>query len=149
MKIFKKKLIKLYKINKKVNKFFIYNINKIKNYTFYTYLDNKRYYGITAINKEHNMSFGISSPGYAETNLNKAIAGSQFILINGNKAGVQYSLTQAADMQQGSNIYLSNYAQDSTLVKGTFTAFLTPKPKSDSSFYRARGQFDLKIKQHL
>ena len=109
------------------------------------YLDNKAYFGITAINKEHSISFGISSLGFANANINKDVAGSQFILSNGNKS-VQYSLTQAVSKQHSSTIYLSSYAKDSTLVKGTFTALLSPNPKSDSSYYHAKGQFDLKIK---
>ena len=44
VKKYLKKLIKLYKINKKVNKIPIYNINKIKNYIFYIYLGNKKYF---------------------------------------------------------------------------------------------------------
>jgi hypothetical protein len=110
------------------------------------YLDNKRYFGITAINKTHNMSFGISSPGFMHTNVDHDIAGSQFILNSDKGAGVQYALTQVADMQRMSRINFSSYAQDSILVKGTFEVFLTPNPKSDSSFYRVKGQFDLKIK---
>lgn len=110
------------------------------------YLDNKRYFGITAINKEHNMSFGISSPGNAETDKNKDVAGSQFILSKSTITAVQYALTQSPGMQNSSNINLSKYAQDSTLVKGSFVVFLTPNSKSDSSFYNVRGQFDLKMK---
>ena len=37
-----------------------------------------QYFGITAINKEHNMSFGISSEGFVFSNINRSIAGSQF-----------------------------------------------------------------------
>ena len=37
--------------------------------------DDKRYFGITAINKEHNMSFGISSTGYAHADKSGDIAG--------------------------------------------------------------------------
>ena len=42
VKKYLKKSVKLYKISKKVDKIPIYNINKIKNYTFYTYLGNKK-----------------------------------------------------------------------------------------------------------
>lgn len=109
------------------------------------YLDNKVYFGITAINKDHTLSFGISSPGFAQANSIKNIAGSQFILSKGNKPNIQYALTQQANKQRVSNINLTNYAQDSTMVKGTFVAFLTPNMKSDSGFYYVKGQFDLKL----
>lgn len=109
------------------------------------YLDNKTYFGITAINKDHTLSFGISSPGFAQANSVKNIAGSQFILTKGNKANIQYALTQQADKQHISNINLTSYAQDSTMAKGTFVAFLSPNVRSDSSFYYVKGQFDLKI----
>ncbi len=110
------------------------------------YIDNKRYFGITAINSKHNISFGISSPGFMHTNVDHDIAGSQFILNSDKGPGIQYSLTQVANIQRMSRINFNSYAQDSTLVKGTLEIFLTPNPKSDSSFYRVKGQFDLKIK---
>ncbi len=109
------------------------------------YLDNKTYFGITAINKDHTLSFGISSPGFAQANSIKSIAGSQFILTKGNRPDIQYALTQQADKQRISKINLTSYAQDSTMAKGTFVAFLTPNVISDSSFYHVKGQFDLKI----
>ena len=109
------------------------------------YLDNKTYFGITAINKEHTLSFGISSPGFAQTNQNKDVAGSQLILSKGNRPNIQYSLTQALNMQRLSTINFSNYAQDTTMAKGTFTTYLASGIKSDSSFYQVKGEFDLKL----
>ncbi len=109
------------------------------------YMDNKTYFGITAINKDHTLSFGISSPGFAQSNSIKNIAGSQFILTKGKSDNIQYALTQQADKQRISNMSLTAYAQDSTMAKGTFIAFLTPNVKSDSSFYHVQGKFDLKI----
>ena len=109
------------------------------------YLDNKTYFGITAINKEHTLSFGISSPGFAQANQNKGIAGSQFILSKGNRPNIQYALTQVANAQRLSAINLSNYAQDTTMAKGNFTTYLSSSIKSDSSFYQVKGEFDLKL----
>src|SRR6185312_1822774 len=42
--------------------------------------DGNRYFGITAVNKEHTISFGISSPGAVYNGINSNIAGSQFLL---------------------------------------------------------------------
>ena len=59
--------------------------------------DKNRYYGITAINKEHNMSFGISSSGYVHDNKNCDIAGGQFLLGPGsNPDEFPYSLSKYA-----------------------------------------------------
>jgi hypothetical protein len=110
------------------------------------YLDNKRYFGLTAINKIHTMSFGISSAGYAETNSDNKIAGSQFLITKGNNANLQYTLTQYANLQDSSRIKLSAFAQDSILAKGSFVTFLNNTTKKGMPFYRAVGNFDLKIK---
>ena len=109
------------------------------------YLDNKTYFGITAINKEHTLSFGISSPGFAQANQRKDIAGSQFILSKGNRPNIQYALTPAANLQRISTISFNRYAQDTTMAKGNFTTYLASGIKSDSSFYRVKGEFDLKL----
>lgn len=109
------------------------------------YLDNKTYFGITAINKEHTLSFGISSPGFAQANQRKDIAGSQFIVSAGNTANIQYALTPSASLQRISTISFNRYAQDTTMAKGNFIAYLTPSMKSDSSFYQVKGEFDLKL----
>jgi len=109
------------------------------------YLDNKTYFGITAINKEHTLSFGISSPGFAQAKQNKGIAGSQFIISKANRSNIQYALTQVANLQRISAINFSNYAQDTTMAKGSFTTYLASGIKSDSSFYQVKGEFDLKL----
>jgi len=110
------------------------------------YLDNKRYFGLTAINKTHTMSFGISSAGYAETNIDNKIAGTQFLLAKGNNANLQYTLSQYANLQDSSRIKLSDFAQDSILARGNFVTFLNNTTKTGTPFYRATGNFDLKIK---
>ncbi|MEO8887301.1 MAG: hypothetical protein ABI367_14640 [Mucilaginibacter sp.] len=109
------------------------------------YLDNKQYFGLTAINKSHNMSFGISSAGYAQTNIDNKVAGTQFLLTK-NKANLQYALTQYANLQDSSFIKISAFAQDSTLAKGNFVTFLNDKTKTGKPFYRVTGIFNLKIK---
>ena len=110
------------------------------------YLDDKKYFGITAINKEHTMSFGISSSGYAVANVNTKVAGSQFLLSKANNSNLQYALTQYPELQDMSKISLTTYAQDSVLAKGTFVAFLSKDTKLNSAFYQVKGVFDLKTK---
>ena len=110
------------------------------------YLDNKRYFGLTAINKTHTMSFGISAAGYAETNIDNKIAGTQFLLTKGNNANLQYTLTPYANLQDSSSIKLSAFAQDSILAKGTFVTYLNNSAKPGPPFLRVKGNFDLKTK---
>ncbi|HVW98160.1 MAG TPA: hypothetical protein VHA56_19470 [Mucilaginibacter sp.] len=109
--------------------------------------DNSRYYGITAINKEHNMSFGISSSGYVHSDKNGDIAGSQFLLGPGyHVAGFQYSLSRYAGQKDFGNIHIEKYNQDSVLAKGTFHAWLSPSDKADAPVYKAEGTFNLRLK---
>ena len=109
------------------------------------YLDSKRYFGLTAINKTHTMSFGISSAGYVETNIDNKIAGSQFLFTKGNNT-LQYTLTPYANLQDSSHIKLSAFAQDSILARGNFVTFLNNNTKPGMPFYHVTGNFDLKIK---
>ncbi|HEY8783950.1 MAG TPA: hypothetical protein VIM16_20140 [Mucilaginibacter sp.] len=109
--------------------------------------DQTHYFGITAINKEHNMSFGISSSGFAYSNINRNIAGSQFLLSTDNKKPVlQLSLSKYAGQTDFGNINIIRYNQGSELAKGTFHAFLAKDDKADAPFYRVEGTFDLKLK---
>ena len=109
--------------------------------------DKNRYYGITAINKEHNMSFGISSSGYVHDNKNGDIAGGQFLLGPGYKTdGFQYSLSKYAGQKDFGNIHIDKYNQDSVLAKGTFHAWLSPGEKADAPVYKVEGTFNLKLK---
>lgn len=105
----------------------------------------KQYFGITAINKAHNMSFGISSAGSAAINVNNIVAGSQLLLSQANKPNVEYTLPQNVSSQDFGKISLVAYKQDSVLAKGTFYTYLT----TDSSgvpAYKVKGTFSLKLK---
>lgn len=109
--------------------------------------ENNRYFGITAINKAHTMSFGISSSGIVHENKDGNIAGSQFLLnAEGIKPGFQYSLSRFAGQKDFGNIHVDTYYQDSVLAKGTFHAFLSTGDKANSPIYKAEGTFDLKLK---
>jgi hypothetical protein len=109
--------------------------------------DNSRYFGITAINKEHTLSFGISSAGFVHSNITNSIAGSQFLLSpDNNKPGLEYSLSKYAGQKDFGNINIIQYNQGSELAKGTFFTFLAKDDKADSPFYRVEGSFDLQLK---
>ena len=107
---------------------------------------NNQYFGITAINKAHNMSFGISSGGYALSNINTNVAGSQFILKPDKGTADQYALTDSASMQNYGKISLSAYKQDSILAKGTFYTFLIKAGLGKPTTYKVKGTFSLRLK---
>ena len=110
------------------------------------YLDDKKYFGITAINKAHTMSFGISSAGYAAANLAGDIAGSQLLFNNTGNPNVQYTLSQHIDAANPGKLNLIQYQRDSVLARGTFTTYLATDAKPNSAFYKAVGSFELKRK---
>ncbi|MDF2435069.1 MAG: hypothetical protein JWP44_4700 [Mucilaginibacter sp.] len=110
------------------------------------YLDSKKYFGITAINKAHTMSFGISSSGYPGNNITSTVAGSQFLFSRVNNPSIQYTLSQFAGMEDPGKIMLTQYSRDSVLAKGTFIAYLAKDTKANSVFYKAEGSFDLRSK---
>jgi hypothetical protein len=108
--------------------------------------DNK-YFGITAINKAHTMSFGISSEGFASANVNSKVAGSQFLFtVDEKKPLLQYTLTQFVGKDDAGKITLDKYNKDNMIAKGTFFTFLAKDDKEKSPFYRVEGSFELQLK---
>lgn len=105
------------------------------------------YFGITAINKAHTMSFAISSKGAAAAEVTKGIEGSQLLLRPDALHIKQYSLTQFTEPGDAGVLDLIKYRQDSTLAKGTFFTFLAQDDKAESPFYRVEGEFNLKFKR--
>jgi len=109
--------------------------------------DNTNYFGITAINKEHSMSFGISSSGFVYSNINRAIAGGQFLLnADDKKPALQLSLSKYSGQKDFGNINVIQYNQGNELAKGTFFTFLAKDDKANSPYYRVEGTFDLQLK---
>lgn len=109
--------------------------------------DDTRYFGITAINKEHTMSFGISSAGFASSDIIKSIAGGQFLLSTDVKKPVmQLSLSKNSAQKDVGSISLKHYNEGNELAKGTFYTFLAHNDKANSPYYRVEGTFDLKLK---
>ena len=111
-------------------------------------LDGKEsYFGITAINKEHTLSFGISASGTVNNNLNNGIAGSQFLLNAGDARPIQeYTLSKFTGQKDFGNINIIQYNQGKELAKGTFFTFLAKDNKPNSAYYRVEGSFDLRLK---
>jgi len=109
--------------------------------------DNTRYFGITAINKDHTLSFGISSAGFPYNNINRAIAGSQFIMsADAKKPALQLSLSRYSEPKSLGNINLIQYNSSKELAKGTFYTFMAKDDKANSPYYRVEGTFDLQLK---
>ncbi|MFD0749669.1 hypothetical protein ACFQZS_05920 [Mucilaginibacter calamicampi] len=108
-------------------------------------LDSNKYFGITAINKAHTVSFGISSAGVARADTNTTIAGSQLLFSKDDSPAVQYTLSKYISVRDMGKINLTKFQQDSTLTKGTFYTILSRQGKA-SSFYKTTGTFDLRLK---
>ena len=109
--------------------------------------DKTSYFGITAINKEHNMSFGISSSGFVYSNINRSIAGGQFLLsADDKKPALQLSLSKYSGQKDFGNINVIQYNQGNELAKGTFVTFLAKDDKANSPYYKVEGTFDLQLK---
>lgn len=106
-----------------------------------------RYFGITAINKEHTMSFGVSSKGAAADSLTKPVAGGQLLMMADVMHNKQYTLTQYAEPGDAGKINLLQYRQKDVLAKGSFFTFLSKDDDPNSSLYRVEGTFELKLKK--
>jgi uncharacterized protein YdeI (BOF family) len=107
-------------------------------------IDSNKYFGITAINKQHTMSFGISSPGFAAPDLTNTIAGSQMLFSTG-KHTIEYTLSKTSGDSELNKISLANYMQDSVLTKGTFTTVMMNKDSKQEPS-TVKGSFNLLIK---
>jgi len=106
-----------------------------------------KYFGITAINKAHTMSFGISSEGFASSNIDGKVAGSQLLLtVDEKKPLIQYTLTKFVGKDDTGKIVIDNYNKDNMIAKGTFFTFLAKDDKKGSPFYRVEGSFELQLK---
>ncbi|WP_370998220.1 hypothetical protein [Mucilaginibacter sp. RCC_168] len=106
-----------------------------------------KYFGITAINKAHTMSFGISSVGFAEANTTSKVAGSQFLFKLDEKNPVlQYTLTKYGGKDDSGKISIERYNNDNLIAKGSFFTFLAKDDKVNSPFYKVEGSFELQFK---
>ena len=109
-------------------------------------IEGKEYYGITAINKAHTVSFGISSLGAPIAEMPGNVAGCQFLMSAAGKSDLAYTLTRNATPEDYGTISIEKYNQDTLLAKGTFHTYLAKDTKKSSAFYVADGSFELKVK---
>jgi uncharacterized protein YdeI (BOF family) len=109
-------------------------------------IDGEEFYGLTAINKDHTMSFGISSSGMPIDELASYVSGCQFLLKGTGKINQEYTLIRSAHLQNFGTIAIEKYNQDTILAKGTFHTFLATDTKSGSPSYPVDGSFELKLK---
>lgn len=109
--------------------------------------DDSRYFGITAINKEHTLSFGISSEGFAAANVSRTVAGGQFLFTGDQQnPAFQLALRKETSPVNFGSLSIEQYNNGNELAKGTFYTFLSADSNSKSPFYRVEGSFDLRLK---
>ena len=108
-------------------------------------IDGEQYYGLTAINKAHTVSFGISSSGAPIDDEASNISGAQFLLKGAGKKNLEYTLIQSEQPQKTGTISIEKYNQELTLAKGTFHTMLSTDTKVNSPKYQVDGSFELKI----
>ncbi|HTD41728.1 MAG TPA: hypothetical protein VK671_13960 [Mucilaginibacter sp.] len=109
-------------------------------------IDGEEYYGLTAINKAHTVSFGISSSGMPIDDFASYVSGAQLLLKGTGKTNLEYTLIPGSLQQKFGTISIEKYNQDATLAKGTFHTFLATGTKYNSPNYEVTGTFELKIK---
>lgn len=94
-------------------------------------VDTNTYFGLTAINRQHTISFGISSPGVARADHSSKVAGAQLLT-----SGSVYTLDSAGGLK------IQKYLLDSVLATGSFSMLMKNKLKTDT----VSGQFRLRLK---
>lgn len=110
-------------------------------------IDGEEYFGVTAINKEHTISFGISSMAAPIAEMKSDVAGAQFLLSHPGKTGTEeYTLTRSIQPEDYGTIAIEKYSQDTILAKGTFHTYLAKDKKLNSPFYIADGSFELQAR---
>ncbi|TSD67584.1 hypothetical protein FFF34_009395 [Inquilinus sp. KBS0705] len=109
-------------------------------------INKERYFGITAINKAHTLSFGISSKGSAASRVKKNVAGAQLLFKPDELHAEQFTLTPYAEADDAGKIKLSVYRQKKVLAKGTFSTYFSKNGKENSTLYPVEGSFELLIK---
>lgn len=108
-------------------------------------IDGEQYYGLTAINRAHTVSFGISSSGAPIDDVASNISGAQFLLKETGKKNLEYTLIQSEQPQKSGTISIEKYNQELTLAKGTFHTMLATDTKGSSPKYMVDGSFELRI----
>ncbi|RCH54147.1 hypothetical protein DJ568_14810 [Mucilaginibacter hurinus] len=104
-----------------------------------------RYFGLTAINNGHNVSFGISGLGTPDAKVTTNVAGSQLLFNNKSNLPEEYTLSKSAHKLDLGNLHLKKYhnGKGKVLAKGTFTTYLAKDTLPDSPLHKVTGSFDL------
>ncbi len=108
-------------------------------------IEGKAYFGITAINKAHTVSFGISTAGGPIAGKPGSISGCQLLLHPTETSNTAFTLRPNATPVDFGVLSLEKYNQDTILAKGTFHTYLSSDPKN-TTVTNAVGTFELKIK---
>jgi len=109
-------------------------------------IDGEEYFGVTAINKAHSVSFGISSLGAPIAEMTNNVAGAQFLLSAPGKSNTKYTLSSNTRPEDYDTIALEKYNQNTVFAKITFHTYLAKDKKPNSAFYSAEGSFELQVK---
>ena len=107
----------------------------------------KQYFGITAINDAHTISFGISGKGAAADKIEANVAGTQFLFRQNSIQQQAFTLSNKAHALDIGNFVLKKYryANDELVLKGTFTAYLASDTDTTAQLHKVTGSFDLKL----
>ncbi len=105
----------------------------------------KAYYGITAINKAHTVSFGISSAGGPVAGMPGVVSGCQLLLHPSETGNSAYTLIRNVATHDFGLMSLEKYKQDTVMAKGTFHTYLA-NGLQNSPMNIVDGSFELKLK---
>ena len=105
----------------------------------------KAYFGITAINKAHTVSFGISSAGGPIAGEQGIVSGCQLLLHPSEASNFAYTLIRNVATNDFGLLLIEKYKQDTVLAKGTFHTYLANVPQN-SPMSLVNGSFELKLK---
>ncbi|MCD8740394.1 hypothetical protein LT679_07250 [Mucilaginibacter roseus] len=106
-----------------------------------------KYFGITAINDSHSMSFGISGLGEAINKSSTKVEGSQFLFVN-DKADSSFTLSKSAHEMDLGKLSLKKYTneKDDVAAKGTFVTYLASDTGKNATLHKVTGKFDIRFK---
>ena len=105
----------------------------------------KAYFGITAINKAHTVSFGISSVGGPVAGVQGIVSGCQLLLHPSETSDLTYTLIRNVATNDYGLLSIEKYKQDTLLAKGTFHTFLA-NGHQNNPMSIVNGSFELKLK---
>ena len=112
-----------------------------------TTVGNKQFYGLSAINKAHTASFGITSAGLLHVSGESDVAGSQLLVLSADKQPVTAYSLSAASLKTGTgSLNFNQFAKDSLLTKGRFITYLTKNGAQAGTSIKVEGSFSLQFK---